>query len=220
MKFDNQIIDKINEYYITSKLQCYYHLKAAEKFKLLYVYTTTPIIVISSITTVLASYNGNIIDVRLAIAVAICSGITTVGQALIAFFEYNTQYTEHINTSNKYTNLARMIETEFFTNYTNISTDAETAAYIKYLFGKLYSEFMNIQNNAPYLATSISEKKYTNVQYGAENINDPLIVIDKNNQIITPITPMIIPSSIIPNTGSSMGMPPPLPTIVTNSPTA
>lgn len=225
MQLDSQIVKKINDYYTTCKLKYYYHLKAAEKYKVLYIYTTAPIIVLSSITTVLASYNGNIVDVRLAIAVAIISGITTVGHALVSFFEYNSQYQAHIVASNKFTNLSRLIETEFFTHYLNTSTSEETNIYIKSLFEKLYREFMNIQDNAPYLPTYISERAYPNVQYGAENINDVLIIVDPiTNSIVSPllgpsagpsagpsVSPITLPTSypiiLGPRATSSMGQP-------------
>lgn len=226
MRLNSQIVNKINDYYTTCKLKYYYHLKAAEKYKMLYIYTTAPIIVLSSVTTVLASYNGNIVDVRLAIAVAVISGITTIGHALVSFFEYNSQYEAHITTSNKFTNLTHLIETEFFTNYVNATTDEETQIYVKYLFDKLYREFTNIQDNAPYLPSSISERAYPNVQYGAENINDVLITIDPaTNEIMSPLGSPMPGPSITPIKHdiltplldvTSRQPPPPLPVIVTS----
>lgn len=155
MKLSENIIAKINEYYTTCINKYTYHLKSAQRYKSLYVYTTTPIIIFSSITTVLASYNGNSIDPNLAIAVAIFSGLTTIGQALVSFVEYNTKYTSHFAVSNKFMNLARMIETEITVNYFNTVNDPDdevaTQKYIKYLFEKIYTEFITLQDGEPYL---------------------------------------------------------------------
>lgn len=155
MKLSENIITKINEYYATCIAKYQYHLASAQRYKSLYIYTTTPIIIFSSITTVLASYNGSGIDPNLAIAVAIFSGLTTIGQALASFVEYNTKYTSHFTVSNKFMNLARMIETEITVNYFNtineVDDEVATQKYVKYLFEKIYTEFVTLQDGEPYL---------------------------------------------------------------------
>lgn len=169
MLLNNQILQKIHDYIELCSDKYQYHLNASVSFKRLYIYTTTPIIIFSSITTVLASLNGVNVDPRIAIAVFIFSGLTTIGQALAAFFEYNTSYSKHFDISNKYVNLSRMIESELYINYYSI-TDADTSnsddnkAYVKYLFDKILVEFTNIQNNEIYIPMSSTQAIITPVQ--------------------------------------------------------
>jgi hypothetical protein len=198
MKLPEKVLDKINEYYKFCIIKYHYHLKAAEKYKLLYIYTTAPIIVFSSITTVLASYNGNTIDQNLAIAVAIFSGLTTIGQALVSFVEYNTKYTAHFAISNKFMNLARMIETEVTINYFNTINDNDdetiTKAYIKFLFDKIYTGLTTIQDAEPYLPMVISNKKYIDLMSCETVTNDVVLIPDELTNFINPdlISPELI----------------------------
>lgn len=161
MKLSENILNKINEYYNLCITKYHYHLKSAIYYKTLYFYTTAPIIISSSITTVLASYNGSIISQNLAITVAIFSGLTTIGQALISFIEYNAKYTSHFAASNKFMNLARTLETEVIVNYFNTINDTEdenaTKAYVKYLFDKINSELTTIQDGEPYLKITLKK---------------------------------------------------------------
>lgn len=184
MKKD-QIIRKLNDYYITCKLKYYQHLKMAEKYKSLYINTMPPIIILSSLTTVLASYNGSITDPALTIAVAIFSGLTTIAQALVAFFEFNTKYENHISASNKYITLSRMIEVEIYTNYygqvDNIEQEKE---YIKYLFEKIQKEMDTIQNTMPSIPVSLDKQNYNNVRFGAGELCQQLIDCDNETNSI------------------------------------
>lgn len=180
MKINNQVLKKINDYYVTSKVKYYEHLKLAEKNKNLYTRTTAPIIILSSLTTILASYNGNFVDVRLAVAVAVFSGLTTICQALSAFFEYNTKYEKHITTSNKFINLTRLIENEIYTNYYTYArndsiSEREMDEYVKELFSKIQKELINIQDTETYVPTYISNKKYKNAQCDSKEIDAGLI---------------------------------------------
>ena len=176
MKIDVHILNKLNDQYLTCKSKHYTHLKAAEYYKNLYVKTTVPIIICSSITTILASFNGNFISASFAIIVAVFSGLTTIGQALISFLEYNTKYDMHINSSNRFITLARYIETEVYTNYYSIkkSTEEEDYMFIKTLLEKIQKEFGTIQNVEPYIPRKIQNTSYKNVKCGTSNIEENL----------------------------------------------
>lgn len=182
MKIDSNILKKLSDFYVACKHKYYKHLRMAEKYKTLYHYTTTPIIVLSSLTTVLASYNGNVTDYRLAIAVAIASGLTTIGQALVSFFEYNSKYEAHLAASNKYLNLARLIETEVYINLYN-STNQNIEEEVKFLFETIHKELINIQESEPILPAFIISKKFKNIKCGSNDINDGLLDISE----ITPL---------------------------------
>ncbi len=177
MKLPVQILKKLNDYYVTCKSRYYKHLKVAELYRNLYMNTTMPIIILSSMTTVLASYNGSVVDYRLAIAVAVFSGLTTIGQALVSFYEFNSKYESHLSISNKFINLSRMIETEIYTNYYNTSK-VDVEEYIKYLFEKIQKEFITIQESELPLPHYINSKHFAGVRCGSNDINDVLIDID------------------------------------------
>lgn len=177
MQLPVQILKKLNDYYITCKSRYYKHLKVAELYRNLYLNTTMPIIILSSLTTVLASYNGSVTDYRLAITVAVFSGLTTIGQALASFYEFNIKYESHLSISNKFINLSRVIETEIYTNYYNTSK-IDMEEYIKYLFEKIHKEFVNIQENELPLPNYINSKNFAGVRCGSNDINDVLIDID------------------------------------------
>lgn len=165
MKLSQAVLNKVNKFYNVCIVKYLYHLNAATKYKQLYIYTTTPIIIFSSITTVLASYNGNTIDPSLAVAVAIFSGLTTIGQALVSFVEFNVKYTTHFAVSAKFMNLARLIESEITINYLNTQDETndeeKTAIYVKYLFDMINAQFKVIQDAEPYLPMVISTTTYT-----------------------------------------------------------
>lgn len=174
MKISQEILNKLNEYYEFCKTKHIKHLKIAEKYDTLYKYTTAPVIIISSLTTVLASYNSSIVDPRLAISVAIFSGLTTICQSLISFFEYNVRYEKHLNVSNKFINLSRAIETEMYTNY---YFESENDEYIKFLLEKIQKELTNIQDAEPYLPSSMRNKNCKEIN---DRTNTILIHIDDN----------------------------------------
>lgn len=204
MKLNTQVIRKINEYYTFCKYKYQAHTKAAEKYNSLYMYTTAPIIILSSITTILASYNGSpSSDYRwLALTVAVFSGTTTVCQSLASFLEFKNKYQEHFITATKYLALARMIENEFYINYYNCDPNDPdnklNEAYIKNLFEKIYAEFLNIQSVAPGLPASISDKDFTHARFGIGEIDDVLIdMTDEGNVVNVPP----------PNTGIGIGIP-------------
>lgn len=191
MKLNNEVREKINDYYNSCKLKYYYHLEAAVKFKKMYIYTTMPIIIFSSITTVLASYNGSTVDQRLAIAVAIFSGLTTIGQALISFFEYGAKYERHFAISNKYINLSRMIDNEVYINFWNTKDEPETdnKVYVKFLFDKIYAEFISIQDIELYLPSQSSTRAYAEISSSVVTKipirADPDAIISINDNITT-----------------------------------
>ena len=228
MELNVQIFKKIDEYYTFSKFRNVAHLKAAEKYKGLYLSTTTPIILLSTTTTVIASYNGNLINQWVAVAVAIFSGATTICQALAAFFEFNIKYETHFKTSNKYYNLARLIENGFFTNYFNTGLDITIKnEYIKDLFEKIQMEFLNIQNSEPCLPPSIANIDYSDFRFGTRLVKSSLLT-DDNNDIPSNIplntdisSPSIVVASntpkIVPSIGIPINSPNPLNVINTNS---
>jgi energy-converting hydrogenase Eha subunit E len=189
MKLSKKVIEKINEYYKSCIVKYHYHLKAAENYQTLYLYTTAPIIIFSSITTVLASYSSNIVSQDLAIAVAVFSGLTTIGQALVSFVEYNTKYAIHFSISNKFKNLSRMIETEVAVNYFNAMDEPNdentTKEYVKYLFNKIYTEFINIQEIEPYLPMLLSPNKYLELIDGTRQIKLISDELAENNTLIS-----------------------------------
>lgn len=176
---DQQIAKKINDYYSYCKSKHYAHLKAAEKYKMLYNYTTAPIIILSSITTFLASYSINTSYFYLPIITAFLSGIITVGHALTSFLEFNIKHDTHLKVSNKYIDLAWTIENEFFLKYYNPNSDKEIdEKYISYLFESIHRDLTNIKAQEPCLPPSIADQSYLNNYYGLNDINSVLIPID------------------------------------------
>jgi hypothetical protein len=115
--WNNIILNKLNEYYLLCKSKHFKHTKSAEHYKKLYTWSNIPVIILSSSTTMLASYNTQALGPNFTIAVAICSGITTVWHSLNSFLEFNTKLEKHLVTANKYINLSRMIEKEIYINY-------------------------------------------------------------------------------------------------------
>lgn len=180
MRLTNQIIKKINDHYTFCKVKYQAHKKAAEKYNTLYVNTTMPIIIISSITTILASYAVSDQYKWLGNYVAICSGITTVCQALSSFLEFKNKYQEHLLVSNKYIALVRFLENEITVNYDNLESDdiEQDEIYIKNLFERLKLELSNIQNSAPVLPAPWSDYDYSKVHFGIGEIDDVLIDIN------------------------------------------
>lgn len=170
---DKQIIKKINAYYSYCKAKHYAHLKAAEKYKILYNYTNSPIIVLSSITTLLASYNINTSYPYLVIITALLSGVITIAHALTSFFEFNIKYENCLKTSNKYIDLVWFIENEFFLKY--YTDDEINEEYVINFFENIHKRLNSIQNNEPCLPPSIADQNYLNDYYGLNDISDELI---------------------------------------------
>jgi hypothetical protein len=180
MNINNDIVKKVNEYYTFCKAKHQAHIKAAEHFNKLYISTTAPTIVVSAITTIFASYNGMPNFQWLAIVVAILSGITTVLQALVSFFEFKNKYQEHMNTAIKYVKLLRDIEGDFYVNFYSNEFAANpnlTDNYIRTFFVKMQTEFVNIQSSAPVLPSFISDANYANAHFGVSEVDDVLIEI-------------------------------------------
>lgn len=192
MQQNKHIIKKINEHYAFCKIKYQAHKKAAEKYNDLYNNTTIPIIILSSITTVLASYNGTPEYKWLATVVAIFSGITTICHALASFLEFKNKYQDHLVVSNKYIALARLIETELYVKYYSAEVDD---AYITNIFDKIYTELLNIQNGEPILPTDLSDVDYSKVHFGVGELDDVLIDIDiqPRQSSVDEQTPLISP---------------------------
>jgi ABC-type multidrug transport system fused ATPase/permease subunit len=179
MKLNNHILAKINDYYISSKVKFYAHARTAEIYNLLNIYLTLPVLIISTVNTLLASYNSNstVIDPTVALIVAILSAATTIGHAVLSYFDYGTKYQTHMSSSNNYQSLTRLMETEIYTNiYNDIDgTEIEQQNYTKYLFDKIATELDNIQSSEPYIPTIISGKNYSMVVHGRGLLTDVLI---------------------------------------------
>ncbi len=160
-------------------MRYYKHLKAAEYYKNLYVRTTIPIIITSSITTILASFNGSFTGAKFSIAVAVFSGLTTIGQSLTSFLEYNTKYDTHINSANKFIALAMSIETEVFTNYYAIraSDGEDVLGFTRELLKKIQKDFGMIQDVEPYIPSNIQNSTYKSVTCGTSDISDDLFIV-------------------------------------------
>lgn len=177
MEIDNNVKRQINSYYTYTKIKYYTHLQAAMYYKSWYNYTTTPLIIISSIVTVLASYNGSYNDRYMAISVAVISGIATIMQATIAFFEFDSKATTSLLVSNKYITLTRYIENTFYTDYIvndkKISNDSMRA-----LFNAIQTELTNIQSIEPTPPMHIENMDYSNHRYGIGKISDNLVNYD------------------------------------------
>lgn len=208
MRLNAEIIKKVNEYYTFCKVKNQAHTKAAEKYNNLYINTTAPTIVISTITTIFASYNGIPNIQWIAIAVAILSGITTVFQALTAFFEFKNKYQAHFDTASKYMKLLREIESDFYINYYNSAMAADPVLSEKYIhefFDKIHKEFINIQSTAPVLPGDIADKDFSNAHFGVGEVDDVLIDVDPTGEIRPPEFPSI--TSPTTNRGSVYGQP-------------
>ena len=188
MRLTTQVLKKINDNYADCIVRHNAHLREAIWYNNLYVYTTSPIIILSSVTTVIASYNGNINSQAIAIAVAICSGLVTIAQALSSFLEFKNKYQISLDVSNRYISLARMIESEFYVNYYNSNMDSspESEGYIRDLFKKIQNELYNIQIVEPSLPIIIERKDYESVkaQYELGCIHDALYNLKESNGCI------------------------------------
>jgi hypothetical protein len=186
MNIDYQIERQINSYYTYTKLKYHTHLQAAIYYKSWYHYTTTPLIIISSIVTVLASYNGSYNDQIMAITVAVLSGITTIMHAAKSFFEFDSKSTVSLGISNKYINLARYIENNFYTNYIT-NDDKISADSMRIIFNFIQTELANIQSTEPTLPVHIQNTDYSQASYGIGKISDGLIDICMNPIISNPM---------------------------------
>lgn len=118
-EWNEHILHKLNEYYNLCKMKNFLHIKSAERYKNLYTLNTLPVIILSSTTTVLATYNSSNMGKYFSIAVATMSGLTTIWHSVNAFLEFNTRLEKHLLTANKYINLSRIIESEIYSNYYN-----------------------------------------------------------------------------------------------------
>ncbi len=174
--FDQHITNKINDYYSFCKAKSYAHLKAAEMYKRLYNYTTAPVIVLSSITTLLASYNINTTLQSLIILTAVASGIVTISHALASFLEYNVKHNTHLKTSNSYMTLVLNIENDFLIEYYNNDNNL-SKEFVTSFFEKIHNLLKNIKNNEPCLPSSIANQNYINNYYGLNDIDEQLIFI-------------------------------------------
>ena len=172
---NNQIIKKLNDYYVICKTNHYKHSLAAEEFDQLYSYTTAPIIFVTALTTVFSAYNTiNTQQYWIAICVTILSGITSISHSLATFFEFNKKYTTHYSTANSYMALVRLLENECLNNYNSIiDNDGD---YIQNLFNKIINELNNIQKNESVLSAKIFHTDCGSITYGIGKINDVLII--------------------------------------------
>ena len=171
---NNQVIKKLNDYYVICKTNNYKHNLAAEEFDRLYNYTTTPIIFITALTTVFSAYNTiNTLQYWISVCVTVLSGVTSISHSLATFFEFNKKYTSHYTTANSYMALVRLLENECLNNYTSIiSNDAE---YIQILFNKIINELNNIQKNESVLSVKIITMDCGSILYGTGKISDVLL---------------------------------------------
>jgi hypothetical protein len=172
---NNQVIKKLNDYYIICKTNNYKHNLAAEEFDKLYNYTTTPIILVTALTTVFSAYNTiNSQQYWVSVCVTILSGITSVSHSLATFFEFNKKYTSHYTTANSYMALTRLLENECLNNYSKIiGNDAE---YIQKLFNKIINELNNIQKNEQVLSAALLNMDCDSITYGTGKIGDDLLI--------------------------------------------
>jgi hypothetical protein len=204
---DIQIEKQINNYYTFSKAKYYAHLQAAIYYKSWYNYTTVPIILISSITTILASYNGNYNDQPMAVVVAVVSGITTIVHAFAAFFEFDAKSSASLTISNKYINLVRHIENNFFMNYLS-NNDQMSSEAMRSLFNYIQNELTNIQSIESTLPQKIANADYANSPYGTGKISDSLIDIPALLPNSTSINiPTLLPTPMAPIPTNIIGMP-------------
>lgn len=208
---DRNIIKKINDNYTFCKVKYQSHTKAAEKYNMLYIYTTAPVIIISTITTILASYNGLSGVQWLAILVAITSGITTVGQSLISFLEFKNKYQSHFITAKGYMKLIQMLNSDFYPNYFSREITSDPVLrekYVKTFFADFYTKLTNLQDVEPVLPPDISNLDLLNTRIGVNEVDDVLIEMqDLPHTIINmPNTPTMPDTSNTPNVlnGSSI----------------
>lgn len=158
MSIDKNILTKLDQHYVSCKLKYYKHMRAAEYYKKLYINTTIPIILFSTFTTILASFNGNFAERSFGIIVAVFSGLTTIGQALSSFLEYNVKYETHKNVSSKYMQLSNTIEKEAYAAFYENENDI-----IKYLFEKLKKELSVIQDMEPIIPDFIDKQSFREI---------------------------------------------------------
>jgi hypothetical protein len=190
MEFERNITEKLMDYYETCIRNYKAHIQIANAFNNLYIYTTLPIIIIGSTTTVLASYNSSVTDPHFAVTVAVLSGITTIGNALVAFFEYHKKKEIHTITSTKYRELSYDITQELLFPYYNLDAVADESAkkeYIRNVFDKVHKMLKSIQENEPYISIPIDGS--------IDSVSSTLPFTSKSKlQLPVPSDPIDIPS--------------------------
>jgi hypothetical protein len=127
------------------------HSEAAEHYRNLYYYTNIPIIISSSVTTVVASFNGNFMNSELAIGVALLSGLTTIGHALTSFFEFGSKTDQHRNVANRYLIAAQTIDA-------NICLNIDQPAMTELML-KMHKLIISIEETEPILPYHIKIKQ-------------------------------------------------------------
>jgi|SRR6476661_3187774 len=186
MYTEKALNNKINEYYVRSKVKYQAHKKAAEKYNDLYYRTTYPSIIVSTIASSLASFN--ILNLAwLAPIVAVVSILSTVIQSLTAFFEYKNKYQEHKIVSDSYMRITRSIEKyiygEFFTEkiYNNVELREE---YIKSFFDRINKDFNGVESKEPVLPSDIANLNILNTKIGNSEVDDVLIDMSDTEMFI------------------------------------
>lgn len=172
----NPLQIKLNQVYVTCKIRYYMHMMSAARYKLYNTIATIPVIVLSTATTLLASFNTNNL-LALTITISVMSGITTVCHAVASFLQYSTLYAKHFATANQYISLVQYIETNYFTNQEKIESLSPILLYIN-------KQLINVQNSEPLIPISFSQQTYTSLIYNGIPITQPLIIDVETEQSI------------------------------------
>jgi len=203
---NNQIIKKINDYYVLCKTRYYKHSLAAKEFDTLYNYTTAPITVLTSTAAAFATYNTvNQSERWITNSVTVLTILAAVSHSLVSFFEFNKKFTSHTNTANSYMNLVHTLENDCLNTYAN-SLEANDVIkhreYIQSIFNKIVTALASIHSTEPILSNSISAKDYSDINYDGGKISDILIPSDYDSiishgsasvPITIPVSPPVSP---------------------------
>jgi len=117
-KYDKEWTETLNKKFNSYVLFCYQkneeHNAASIYFSKLYRLITYPLLVLSSVITMLASLNVSNDIEYLDIYIAVLTGLYSVIHSISTFVEYGNRSKCHEHTSNQYLSLARSLESQLF----------------------------------------------------------------------------------------------------------
>lgn len=106
--------DKFEEILKSCKKKVILHNEASSYFVKWYNWTTYPSIFLSTVLTVLTTYNSSIQDEEIGLTIAGISGLSTLFYSLSSFWEYGKRSEKHVQASLQYASLVRSLTAELF----------------------------------------------------------------------------------------------------------
>jgi uncharacterized protein YeeX (DUF496 family) len=148
----------LKSYYNQCKKQNSFHYESALYYRKLYIKYTIPVLILSSLVTVLSTFNTKSENnIPLSICIAVFSGVLTASQSLMAFLEYGERSNNHKNTLLNYNNLKRNIK-KYLLLYEFSDTDISLKE-IKNIIETIHKDYSNIENTEPLVPFHILKNK-------------------------------------------------------------